>query len=98
MSIFRSFSSFDLPSHFEEVANYYERLVVERLMELKETFNSDQLADVACIALNQLPSWYIRNHVDAHFYLSESQLAEMHLNTENAVLFAIEKVTASPRE
>ncbi|MBV1872060.1 MAG: late competence development ComFB family protein [Gammaproteobacteria bacterium] len=63
---------------FESVHNYYERQVLEYLVqELGTDFGSDRMADVACVALNHLPPRYIRYDVDMTFYLSPQETNEM---------------------
>ena len=62
--------------NFEQVHNYYERLVFEdvaRLSAEHPTFTPDMLADVACVALNRLPARYVRHDVDLMFYLTEHE-------------------------
>jgi hypothetical protein len=62
--------------NFEQVHNYYERLVFEdvaRLSREHPDFNADMLADVACVALNRLPARYVRHDVDMMFYLTEHE-------------------------
>ncbi len=58
---------------FESIHNYYEQLVLDRISELATSTLSgeteDFLCDVACIALNQLPSRYVRHNVDTVFYM-----------------------------
>ena len=62
--------------NFEQVHNYYERLVFEEVARLASTypaFTPDMLADVACVALNRLPVRYVRHDVDLMFYLTEGE-------------------------
>lgn len=62
--------------NFEQVHNYYERLVFEAVAQQSEAhpdFTSDMLADVACVALNRLPARYVRHDVDMMFYLTEHE-------------------------
>ena len=45
--------------NFEQVHNYYERLIFEEVARRAQTypvFTADMLADVACVALNRLPA------------------------------------------
>lgn len=63
---------------FESVHNYYERQVLEYLIqELGNEYGADRLADVACVALNHLPPRYIRHDVDMTFYLSPQEATEI---------------------
>jgi hypothetical protein len=78
-------------SNFEQVHNYYERLVFEEVIrrsEAHEQFSSDMLADVACVALNRLPSRYVRHDVDFMFYLTEHERNAIELSLEAALEFA----------
>ncbi len=62
--------------NFEQVHNYYERLVFEEVARLAPSypsFSADMLADVACVALNRLPARYVRHDVDLMFYLTEGE-------------------------
>ena len=84
-------------SNFEQVHNYYERLVFEEVVQRSanyEHFTTDMLADVACVALNRLPPRYIRHEVDFAFYLSDKERAENDAAINEAVTFAFEFVQA----
>ena len=62
--------------NFEQVHNYYERLVFEEVARQASSYpalSSDMLADVACVALNRLPVRYVRHDVDLMFYLTEGE-------------------------
>jgi hypothetical protein len=63
-------------SNFEQVHNYYERVVFEEVVRRTADWpdmTPDQLADVACVALNRLPARYVRHDVDLMFYLTEQE-------------------------
>jgi hypothetical protein len=63
---------------FESVHNYYEKLVIQYLVEELGTQSEvGRMADIACVALNHLPPRYIRYDVDMTFYLSPQEAAEM---------------------
>lgn len=76
---------------FEQVHNYYERLVFEevvrRAQDLPE-MGPDQLADVACVTLNRLPARYVRHDVDMMFYLTEQERHAIELSLKEALDFA----------
>lgn len=77
--------------NFEQVHNYYERLVFEEVARRSQTFpdfSSDMLADVACVALNRLPARYVRHDVDMMFYLTEHERHAIELSLEDALQFA----------
>jgi hypothetical protein len=82
-------------SNFEQVHNYYERLVSEEVVRRApkyENFTTDMLADVACVALNRLPARYVRHDVDLMFYLTEHERHAIELSMEAAMDFAFNYV------
>lgn len=70
-----------------EVHNYYETLVAHYIdgLELTKTKDQDYLTDLFCLALNQLPAYYIRFNVDMIFYTSDEKKQEM----EDRVIYAV---------
>jgi len=83
-------------SNFEQVHNYYERLVFEEVLrraEKRPDLMPDALADVACVALNRLPARYVRHDVDLMFYLTEHERNAIELSLEAALDFAFTYVT-----
>jgi len=77
--------------NFEQVHNYYERLVFEevaRRAQAHPTFSADMFADVACVALNRLPARYVRHDVDLMFYLTEQERHAIELSLEEVLQFA----------
>ena len=77
--------------NFEQVHNYYERLVFEdvaRLSSAHPAFTADMLADVACVALNRLPVRYVRHDVDLMFYLTEAERHAIEQAMEETLRFA----------
>ncbi len=77
----------DLPPGVDTVHNYYERLVLEEISRKfdEAQYSGDFLADVACVALNQLPPRYVRYDVDMTFFLSPVEMKEIHDKVSNAV-------------
>lgn len=76
---------------FEQVHNYYERLVFEdvaRMFSSHPDFTADMLADVACVALNRLPARYVRHDVDMMFYLTEHERHAIEQSMAEALTFA----------
>jgi hypothetical protein len=76
--------------NFEQVHNYYERLVFEEVARMSESYpdyNADMLADVACVALNRLPARYVRHDVDMMFYLTEQERQAIEKSLKNALMF-----------
>jgi hypothetical protein len=81
--------------NFEQVHNYYERLVFEEVARRSvnySAFTSDMLADVACVALNRLPARYVRHDVDLMFYLTEQERQAIELSMEEALQHAFRLV------
>jgi hypothetical protein len=81
--------------NFEQVHNYYERLVFEEVARRSAAFpafSSDMLADVACVALNRLPARYVRHDVDLMFYLTEQERQAIELSMEEALQHAFRLV------
>jgi hypothetical protein len=89
----------DLPSNLDSIHNYYEGLVFEEIRnQVAENFSqTDYIADVACVALNNLPPRYIRHDVDMAFYLSPMDRKEMLDKVNLAVKNAINTVNNTER-
>ena len=82
----------------ENVHNYYET-------ELKSLINQDPrldgkdqdfIEDVVCLALNQLPAFYVRFDVDTTFYMSEDEIMQIQEKLQKALDTAISKVETNP--
>ncbi len=87
-------------SNFEQVHNYYERLVFEEVVRRSADhpdFTSDMLADVACVALNRLPARYVRHDVDFMFYLTESERHVIERSLDEVLNFAFGFVNNAAR-
>ena len=83
-------------SNFEQVHNYYERLVFEEVLRRaikRPDLMPDALADIACVALNRLPARYVRHDVDLMFYLTEHERHAIELSLAAALDFAFTYVT-----
>lgn len=74
-----------------QIANYYEKLVVDDLKSRDEAQGKpeDELADIACVALNRLPARYYRFSVDMAFYLSVHEQQQMEAAVRDAVTHAL---------
>lgn len=72
------------------IRNYYEQPVLQLIIADYPRARQDRgyLADVACIALNQLPAKYIRHNVDMTFFLSSSEMQEIDNRIKHAVSVA----------
>lgn len=75
----------------DDIHNYYEHLILERIEALKlhKIKDSDYIADLCCLALNQVPPRYIRYEVDMAFYLPQNERQQMEMNVSNAIDKAI---------
>lgn len=84
----------DLSSARESIHNYYELMVLDQLQRSSDRASSDPdfLADAACVALNHLPPRYVRHDVDMTFFLSPTEMEEMHDKVAHAVNKAVEYV------
>lgn len=78
-----------MATSFDTIRNYYEKIVIEHVRNTlgKKIKDQEYLADVACVALNQLPPRYIRYEVDMIFYLSPVERKEI----EEKISVAIEE-------
>lgn len=79
-----------MSTDFEQIHNFYERLVFEEVSRRSEKhpeFTHDMLADVACVALNRLPARYVRHDVDLMFYLTEKERHGIEQAMEDALGF-----------
>ena len=79
-----------------EIENYYEHLLLEEISALVVSgdlpSDEDTLSDIACLAMNNLPSRYSHHAVDMAFFLSEAERTEMISKVAIALNNAIEKV------
>lgn len=75
-----------------DIFNYYERLVLEHITELglEKIKDNNYLADLTCLALNQLSPRYIRYEVGMAFYLPNSERQQMRMNVLNAIQAGVE--------
>ena len=75
----------------EPAAPEEENKVVEAIHLIAEPkgYNQEQLTDLACLALNNLPTRYYRHEVDLAFYMSAQEHIEINQRVEKAVRSAI---------
>lgn len=83
----------------DDIHNYYEKLVIQHFtaLKLEEKHDSDFIADLTCIVLNQLTPRYIRHEVDMAFYLPASERFEMEKNVKTAINKALDFMKAQGR-
>ena len=91
--------------NFEAVHNYYERLVIERIVQRHDEFphfSAEMYADVLCGALNNLPTRYARHDVDMMFYMTEAERRDSTHAIETALDMAFhlvaERAASSPHQ
>ena len=82
----------------DDIHNYYEQMVLDYIQKLELTKSQDYLADLKCLALNQLPPRYIRHEVDMAFYLPNSERQQMSMNVVNAVSSGMDFMDKHPKE
>lgn len=56
-----------------------------QVMLPNEDFDEDQLQDIACIALNQLPGRYVRSAAIMDFFLTDEQQNQMEIEVVEAI-------------
>jgi hypothetical protein len=81
--------------NFEEVHNYYERLVFEAVAQRADQHPElidEVLCDVACIALNQLPARYVRHEVELMFRMTAEERQDTQIVVAQAVEYAFSVV------
>lgn len=76
---------------FDDIHNHYEGLVLDELRKVlaNKDVDKEYIADVACVALNNLPSRYIRHDVDMMFYLSSEERSDIQEKVTKAVYEAV---------
>lgn len=84
------------------ICNYYEQLVIDHLWQLTNNpannFTQAFIEDVACLALNDLPTCYVRNLVDKGANMTEHDHQEMRQLVLVAIDKAMIKVLKHPHE
>ena len=78
------------------VANVYEKLVFDHLQKVGAELSPQAQADAACIALNKLPTKYVRHAVDWLFFISPAEMERVNRAVDMAVTNAIAKVLDNP--
>jgi hypothetical protein len=86
----------DHPDTLNDVTNVYERLVFDHLLKVGTDLSPEAQADAACIALNRLPSKYVRHHVDWMFFIGTTELERINRAVAMAVTNAIARVLDNP--
>ncbi len=84
---------------FESIHNRNERAVFEEVIRQAAVRRVEPhlLADIACVALNQLPPRYIRHDVDFNFYLTATERDHNAQMVREAVAYAFDFVVARTR-
>jgi competence protein ComFB len=75
----------------DQIHNYYETKVIEQVMEISREhgYSNEQMVDLCCIALNNLPTRYFRHEVDLAFYMSAHEHDDINRRVRQAVNDAI---------
>jgi len=85
---------------FASIHNHHERAVLDEVQtqsKLRPSVEARLLADIACVALNQLAPRYIRHDVDFNFYLSAAEREHNEQQVRDAVAYAFDFVVARTR-
>lgn len=86
--------------NFDAINNFYEHLVFEAISREMENsdheYSQDEIEDIACVALNALPSRYVRHTVDTVYFQSDEERISMGNSVKQAVKAAIDKVAHNP--
>ena len=81
---------------FDNINNYFEKLVIEEIQHKLQAdeleTEDDYLADIACVALNQLPARYVRHNVDMIFYMTTEEREQNQIIVEDAIEMAVDYV------
>lgn len=82
------------------VHNYMETLVGQALLDLDfhRQYDDEQMADLACLALNQLRPVYIRHDIDFLAALAEDRLVLLKEKAQTALLAAESMITNDRRQ
>lgn len=87
---------------FQSIHNYYEQLVIDYLTEHLapelDVTDENLLADIACLALNNIPPRYIRHDVDMAFFLTTGERERMQEVVASETRKAAEKLLAGIAE
>jgi Late competence development protein ComFB len=81
-----------------DIHNFYEHLVLKEIEQqgLQQTLTSDQMADLCCLTLNQLPAHYIRHSVDMLYFLTDAKRTEMERLVVDSLTLAQQKIKQDP--
>lgn len=84
----------------DDIHNYYEHIVLERIEQLglHETKSADYIADLCCMALNKVPPRYIRYEVDMAFFLPQLERISMEQEVADAIAQGIRVLDARDAE
>lgn len=76
----------------DQIQNYYENKVVDAINRIAQPkgYSQEQLTDLACLALNNLPTRYYRHEVDLAFYMSAQEHLDIDKRVNKAVQSAID--------
>lgn len=78
-----------------EISNFYEKAVIDRVLERfadDQGLSQDEMEDIVCVALNNLPAKYVRHAVDLAFYMDAAERAAIDSKVDAAVTQAREFV------
>lgn len=86
----------------DNIHNHYEKLVFDEVLAHQDkkgvSLEEGMLADVVCVALNNLPARYVRHSIDIAFYLTIAEREKMDKLVRNAVKAAFTLVMKNPHQ
>lgn len=86
--------------NFSGVYNFHERMVFDEVLKVLAARNmdytSEEAEDIACLALNKIPSRYVRHSVDTAFYQTSEEFANIHDKVTKSVEEALIYVSKHP--
>lgn len=91
---------YNMEDDVDFIHNYYERLVLQEIMQQSRRVQEGDrefMADVACVSLNRLPPRYIRHDVDMTFFMSPQDIQEIERKVAQSVTDAIHYVESRER-
>ena len=71
-----------------DISNLYEKMVIDEIVQRfggEGGLSHDELEDMACVALNHLPSKYFRHGVDLVYYMSPEERSAMEARVSEAI-------------
>lgn len=84
----------------DQIHNYYEGKVTEAIANMAgdRGYDNEQMVDLACLALNNLPTRYFRHEVDLAFYMSAHEHDDIDRRVRQAINDAIAYIESQKQD